>query len=159
MASEGPKDPDRLEAKRLASQRYRQNNHARIKEMKRAWNNNNKDTVHQYYLKRRNKTSYEMRLYKSSLQRAKKYDMEFNLDPSDISVPEYCPILGIPLFSNETAAGPNSPSVDRIDSSKGYIKGNIQIISHKANTIKSNASVDDLEKVYLYMKGLSHDCH
>lgn len=64
----------------------------------------------------------------------------------------HCPVFKVPLeWSCQRANGnnplPNSPSLDRIDPSKGYVKGNVWIISHRANTIKSNASHEELKLV------------
>jgi hypothetical protein len=47
----------------------------------------------------------------------------------------------------------SSYSLDRIDSDKGYVKGNVQVISYRANMLKSNASIEELEKVLNWMKG------
>lgn len=84
--------------------------------------------------------------------RAKRGNIPFNLEHSDIVIPPTCPILGIPLKINSGHSGENSPSVDRIIPEFGYIKGNIKVISNKANSIKSNASIQDLEKVLEYVK-------
>lgn len=91
-------------------------------------------------------------LLNAARKRAKDQNLEFNLDIDDIILPIQCPILGIELMFNKHNACDNSYSIDRIESNKGYIKGNIQIISFKANTIKNNASLLEIEKVYLYMK-------
>jgi hypothetical protein len=83
--------------------------------------------------------------------RAKKYGVDFNLEPSDIITPEFCPVLGIPLFIGDGKSTANSPSLDRIIPSVGYTKGNVRVISHKANTIKSNATAEELKLVYEYL--------
>ena len=57
-----------------------------------------------------------------------------------------CPILEVPLEFGTKGNYEYSPSIDRIDNSKGYIKGNIQIISKKANSMKNSASLDELRK-------------
>lgn len=59
-----------------------------------------------------------------------------------------CPVFGTVfiLYGNKTV-GPESPSLDRIDPKLGYVIGNIAVISHRANTIKSNASVEEIRKV------------
>ena len=64
-----------------------------------------------------------------------------------------CPILGIPLKINKPRTPrDNSYSLDRIDNSKGYVPGNIQIISVKANNMKSNATLEELEALVAYMR-------
>lgn len=87
----------------------------------------------------------EQPLYQNARIRAKRKGLDFNIEVSDINIPLICPILGIPIIkviSESRSKGPtaNSPSLDRIDNSKGYIKGNVTIISHKANTMKHNAT-------------------
>lgn len=88
--------------------------------------------------------------------RARKENLPFNLDISDIILPEYCPILGLKLEFNSGASKDNSYSLDKIIPSKGYVKGNIKVISKLANTMKQNASIELLEKfaknIINYMK-------
>ena len=96
----------------------------------------------------------EYKLFKDARKRAKEFHREFNLNMSDISIPSECPILHIPLISSHN--GPptnNSPSLDRIDSSKGYIKGNVKVISMRANRLKQDSSIEELQNIISYMKG------
>lgn len=85
------------------------------------------------------------KLLKETRYRAKKKGLEFNLILEDIIVPKQCPILGIELKIGDNQATHNSPTVDRIDNSKGYIKENIRVISWRANKLKSDASFEEIE--------------
>ena len=86
--------------------------------------------------------------------RAKKRGLDFNIELEDIKTPAICPILGIPIvvkqsitnFNDYKGPQPDAPSVDRIDNTKGYVKGNVQVISYKANSMKSNATPEELLK-------------
>ncbi len=83
--------------------------------------------------------------------RAKKVGLEFNLTLEDIVIPEMCPVLNIPIDLLASKVESNSASLDRIDSSKGYIKGNVVVISWEANNIKNDATLEELEKIAKWM--------
>jgi len=84
--------------------------------------------------------------------RAKLKGLEFSIDISDLIMPDKCPIFSIPLFKGKNNCCNNSPSLDRKDNSKGYIKGNVYIISNKANKFKRNFSIEEVESLLKYMK-------
>jgi hypothetical protein len=79
--------------------------------------------------------------------RAKAKKVPFSLTLDDMSLPERCPILGIALQFNTVSPDGNSYSVDRIDNTKGYTSDNVQIVSLRANMLKSNATLDELIKL------------
>lgn len=95
----------------------------------------------------------EIRLIKGAKRRAKLKNLEFDLSLEDIKIPKFCPILLIPLYHNEKVVCSSSPTLDRIDNSKGYIKGNIAVISHKANSHKSDLTLAQSIRLVEYMKG------
>lgn len=73
--------------------------------------------------------------------------MEFNLEESDIQIPTHCPVLGIPLSVGNGKAHRGSPTIDRIDSTGGYVRGNVIVVSQWANTIKSDATPAQIRAV------------
>jgi len=90
--------------------------------------------------------SPEKKMFRRAKARAKERGLEFNLDHSDISIPTHCPVLGVELVCHKGRSGgnPNSPALDRIDNSKGYVKGNVMVVSHRANMMKVDASPEEL---------------
>lgn len=77
---------------------------------------------------------------------------EFSITIDDIYIPEKCPLLGVLLSLTD----PNTayrPSLDRIDSNKGYIPGNVWVVSNRANRLKSDATADELISIGLALKG------
>lgn len=87
---------------------------------------------------------------------AKQRGIEFNLTPSDLyPLPERCPVLDIPLNYDDTRGGTdNAMSIDRVDPALGYVKGNIVLVSQRANRIKNDATVDELLKIAAFYSAL-----
>lgn len=88
----------------------------------------------------------EKRMFYDARRRASRDGRPFDLAVGDIVVPDRCPILGIELITRRGGTGPsdNSPTLDRRDNSRGYVRDNIQVISHRANRIKSDATKEEL---------------
>ena len=90
----------------------------------------------------------EQTLHKTARYRAIKRGLEFDIDITDVVIPAVCPVLGIPLVIADGTGKPggrmDSPSLDRIDNTKGYVKGNVQVISHMANSMKFTANKEQL---------------
>ena len=94
-------------------------------------------------------------LVADSKNRAKKAGVDHDIDVNYLLeiLLEYCPYLGTKFHweaktnCGNRGAHPHSPSIDRIDSSKGYVKGNVAIVSHRANAIKHNATEQELFRI------------
>ena len=84
--------------------------------------------------------------------RAKAKGLPFNLDLSDIVIPDVCPVLGIPIRGAVDKFDYQSASLDRLIPKLGYVKGNVNVISMRANTVKNNSTYEELEKVYKWVK-------
>lgn len=91
-------------------------------------------------------------LFNAKKSHALRAGVEFDLELADIQWNEYCPVLGVKLSydrrtTSKSGVKQNSPSFDRIDPTKGYIKGNVIIVSARANMIKNNATPEELQRV------------
>jgi hypothetical protein len=98
------------------------------------------------------KKSQEYRILAAAKHRAKKHNLPFNLDLSDIKIPDICPVLGFPIKRDNRVFRFNSPTVDRIIPNLGYVKGNVAVISFRANRIKIDATVEELEQVVQWLR-------
>lgn len=124
----------RKEYQREYSRQYRKNHPEKVKAAKGRWRENNPSRY----------------LLRSCRARARAINLEFCLTESDIVVPTVCPVLGLVLSWD--GHRDNSPSVDRIDSRLGYTPKNIIVVSQRANRIKNDATIEELEKIFNFYK-------
>ena len=86
-------------------------------------------------------------LLRAARRRSKERGIVCTITAADIVVPTRCPLLGVPLFLGDKKQGPNSPTLDRIDNDKGYVPGNVWVISHCANACKGALSADEIIQI------------
>jgi hypothetical protein len=91
--------------------------------------------------------------------RAKQRSILCTIAVESLEWPTHCPIFGIELDYNATPTGQRKhapreafPSLDRRDPTIGYVPGNVFVISYKANRLKQDASIGQLEALLAYMK-------
>lgn len=89
--------------------------------------------------------------------RNKKYNaisagIEWSIDFGDLEFPVVCPVLGIEIDYWAESRKENSLSFDRIDNSKGYVKGNVTLMSWRANRIKNDGTAEEHKKIYEFMQ-------
>src|SRR3546814_10048203 len=92
-------------------------------------------------------------MLKRAKARAKSHGFEFDISLSDIlPLPKVCPVFGMPL---RLAAKPQDPwaySLDRIDNTKGYVRGNVAVMSYKANRLKNDGTAEEHEIIAAWMR-------
>lgn len=104
------------------------------------------------------KESPELTIWKRARVRAKNKNLPFNIHIEDIVIPQVCPVLGIPLEVSSTGKPTRrSPSIDRIIPALGYVKGNIRIVSMRANTLRGSRTTADLEQLKSEIEALLKD--
>jgi len=119
-----------------------------VKAWKKTWREKNRDKLRLYGYEYSQKNPQKILLL-SAKHRSIKKGEPFTISEEDIHIPTTCPVLGIPIEkvfspSGKRGACEGSPSLDRIDNTKGYVKGNVQVISNKANSMKNSASPKQL---------------
>ena len=149
----------KLARQKVRSKEYREENKESLRQKHREYYEKNKEQISKKTSEKRSEqyrsnpeqnlakqkewkiNNLEKYLVHNAKQRAKKYGIPFDITYKDIVIPECCPYLGVKLvpFSEWS-----SPSLDKIIPELGYVKGNIQVISTKANTMKNSATHDEL---------------
>lgn len=153
------KDPDVAREKHRAYSlaAYARNKDRRIAQM-RAWISRNPDRRREIQIRSMEK-NYARMLWSGARKRSARAGIEFSISVDDILLPEFCPVLGIRLDYSVGGKGGKqvrgSPSLDRIDSAKGYVHGNVVVMSMRANRIKSDATPDELKRVAAFVWALS----
>lgn len=91
---------------------------------------------------------------------AKKQGIPFNLTEEDVAIPDVCPVLGIPLNKNagngRNTTRDDSVSVDRLIPELGYVKGNVVVMSFKANRMKNNGTVEELKALVSFLENYKY---
>lgn len=146
------KDKDKERANRLArrekiSAQRKARYHANHEKYKAGWQARYKANATKINAKaaetRKTKEGWVRSILARLKARAKKLGLDYNLSASDFTtLPQTCPVLGLPLEFN--SGNPNAYSVDRIDNSRGYVSGNICVMSDRANRLKRDASIAEL---------------
>jgi len=103
------------------------------------WPSQSKESRSNYYRQKKIKHP-EWILWDGAKTRAASKGLDFTILPEDIFIPDVCPYLKTPFEYGTRYA----MSLDRINNDLGYVKGNIEVISRKANSMKNDASVEEL---------------
>jgi len=103
--------------------------------------------------KKKHRNDPRKEMVRAAKRRAKAKSLPFDLKYTDISIPDFCPVLNVPI-SVGTTNSPNSPTLDKIIPKHGYVKGNVMVISRRANTIKTDATPKELMKVAKFYEQL-----
>lgn len=106
----------------------------------------------EYSTERNRKYPLKSQIY-NARSRAKKAGVPFEISEDEIEMPTHCPVLGIPLVPGPSSGTVHdSPSLDRLVPSKGYVPGNVRVISQRANKIKSDATLEELEALTVWLR-------
>jgi len=88
-------------------------------------------------------------MFQGAKSRARRDGVDFSISLNDIKIPTHCPVLGVSIERHVGGRGParNSPTLDRISASDGYVKDNVRVVSHRANRLKADANSDELSAI------------
>ena len=100
----------------------------------------------------------EKMLFYYAKNRAKACNLEFSLRLSDIVIPENCPVFGTPLIRKMDGVGSpcnDSPTLDRVDTTRGYTPDNVWVISFRANRIKCDGSLQEFDQLISSLENIN----
>jgi hypothetical protein len=145
------------EKRRVSTREWRNNHSMHTKEYTQKYRKKNKDRVNE------NQRRWQMKnpiraLWYGAKARAKKAGTPFSVQWQDIpTMGAHCPLLGN-QFDLHRSGLPNAPSLDRIDPKRGYIKGNVWVVGHRANLIKNDGTAEEHEKIARAMRAVEATC-
>lgn len=158
----------RKEARSAQAKQHYQQYKDDISRRNKEYREKNKEKLREYektnFRKRKNKEWREKKriedrfrfVWYAAKRRAKDNSVPFTISKQDIidifPADGRCPMLGIPLHFNNKSSKDDSPSLDRIIPELGYIPGNILLISYRANRIKNDSTIEELEKILSFLK-------
>lgn len=96
---------------------------------------------------KRGEDTPEKTMLRAAKGRARKHGFEFGISEKDIAIPRVCPVLGIEM---DRRTPDHAPSLDRVDTLRGYVPGNVMVISARANRIKSDGLPHELAAIAAY---------
>lgn len=92
-------------------------------------------------------------MFYNAKKRSAKLCIPFSISLMDLVIPSHCPVLGIELkLDNKKRNSGNSPSIDKITPSLGYVPGNVRIISWRANALKSDGTAKEHRLIAAYIE-------
>lgn len=144
---------DNREAALSITRQWQKENKEHTKIYRMTYYEENKEEMVKYQSDRRQTFPVRVLLINAK-SRAKKRGIEFNILEEDLKpFPTHCPVLGFELvYTAKEILQENSASLDRFDNTKGYIKGNVNIVSHRANALKRDASLKEVKSILRYME-------
>lgn len=105
---------------------------------------------------RKNVRYIQNQMLRSARSRARTKGISFDIVRDDIPIPDVCPVLGIPLVIGASWEQRDSaPSIDRLDNTKGYEKWNVLVVSCRANSLKRDATIEELRKLADFYEALA----
>ena len=151
------------EAARRSAEKHRESDKVRLarayaedREMVKArsqeWRKNNRPQMLQK-LRDYRQANYPKVMLNAARFRAKKQNVPFDLAEEDIVLPDCCPVLGIEFERGDGKWASGSPSLDRMIPELGYVKGNVRVISWRANNLKSDGTAEEFDRIAAYIRG------
>lgn len=140
-----------IEADRENKRAYFDKNVDNIKSNSKKYRQSHKEEMAAYAVRYRLEHP-EHSLCNNARTRAKKQGIPFDITKEDIFIPTHCPVLGIELKPGKIMTRDNSPSIDRLIPSLGYVRGNVEVISWRANSLKRDGTLEELELLVQWLR-------
>lgn len=127
-------------------------------ERRREWRRNNPEKLRAQEERKLTRQKQDQRrwLFNRVRARALRSGLPFELTLEDIFIPKHCPVLGLELLPLgrivRGAERDRIASVDRLVPELGYVRGNVAVISLRANRLKNDATAAELEQLAAWMR-------